>query len=100
MSEGKRSRLLQNAVPVRLHSVISYRTVIQVPLNCDEEEEEEGYAHNTRRLTAWEADICCALAHGRVAVADIARRSSCGNYLMKANCKETMCEFLFEALFI
>ena len=53
------------ALIVKLYSVVPHRTVIQVAPNCDEEEKE--HFLNTRRLTAWEAYICCTLAHVRVA---------------------------------
>jgi hypothetical protein len=53
------------ALIVKLYSVVRHRTVIQVALNCDEEEKE--HFLNTRRLTAWEAYICRTLAHVRVA---------------------------------
>jgi hypothetical protein len=80
-------------VPVRLYSVMPPPPL---PPNCDEEQEEQGYVRNTRRLAAWEAGMCCALARGIVAEVGISRRSSCGNYRIIANCKETS----FEALFI
>jgi len=53
------------ALIVKLYNVVPDRTVIQVALNCDEEEKE--YFLNTRRLTTWEAYICRTLAHVRVA---------------------------------
>jgi len=47
------------ALIVRLYNAVPDRTVIQVALNCDEEEKE--YFRNTRRLTTWEAYICRTL---------------------------------------
>jgi hypothetical protein len=52
------------ALIVKLYSVVPQRTVIQVALNCDEEEKE--HFLNTRHLTAWEAYICRTLQHVRV----------------------------------
>jgi len=40
------------ALIVKLYGAVHHRTVIQVALNCDEEEEEKEYFLNTRRLIA------------------------------------------------
>jgi hypothetical protein len=85
---------------VKLYSVVPHGIVIQVAVNCGEEEEEKEYFRNTRRLTAWEAYIRRTLAHVRVAEVSIALRSPCGNYRMKGNCKEKRCEVRCKALFV
>jgi hypothetical protein len=91
-------------VPVEVYSVMPHGTVMQVPPppppRIVMRNRKNKHMFNTRRLAAWEAGMCCALARGRVAEVGISRRSSCGNYRIVANCKETRCEFRFEALFI
>jgi hypothetical protein len=54
------------ALFVKLYNVL-HGTVIQVAVDCDEEEEEKEHFRTTRRLIAWEAYIRRTLAHVRVA---------------------------------